>query len=533
MLRALTRIVLVLKGVATSCILGRSAAFGEFGDEKPQTAERTVCGFPAIRRRKTADRGKRGLRCITLATLKVRLRSRHLSLAILVALWAGTSGSSGLNAKVLAAGPGAPHATLQSAIAAARPGDTIQVSTGTYEGLIVLDRPLHLEGIGRPVLRGSGRGSVLTVLAGQCTIRGFVIEQSGKDLQAEDSGILLKSDGNVVANNELRDVLYGIYLYQSAGNTLRGNVIHGRKELPAGERGAGLHLWNSAGNLIEDNVVEQARDGMYIQSSPRNTIRRNRVSHLRYGLHFMSSDDNHFEENLFSHNVAGAAIMYSKGIEFRRNAFVYNRGFSSFGILFQDCDRCLSEDNLVAGNATGLFAEALRNSVFRNNIIAENDVALQIYGSSSNLSFSGNRFVENLSPLHVIGKHANARWEINGQGNYWSDYDGYDLDGDNVGDRPHRIQNVFEYLEGNYPRLRIYLSSPAAQALAAAERAFPVIQPSSESDARPIMRVGPLPAGVASLAPKPSSDSGLAGASVVMLAAGLLMLWQGRRGSVA
>lgn len=450
---------------------------------------------------------------------------------MLLVLIGGMADANALSARVLAVGQGSSHLTLQSAVAAAQPADTIQVSPGAYEGQIVLDRPLHLEGVGKPVLRGPGRGSVLTVLADHCTIRGFVVEHSGKDLQAEDSGILLKSNGNVVANNELRDVLYGIYLYHSTGNTLRGNVIHGRKELQAGERGAGLHLWNSADNLIEDNVVEQARDGMYIQSSPRNTIRRNRVSHLRYGLHFMSSDYNRFEENLFSHNVAGAAIMYSKGIEFRRNAFVHNRGFSSFGILFQDCDQCLSEGNLVADNATGLFAEALRNSVFRNNVIAENDVALQIYGSSSNLSFSGNRFVENLSPLQVIGKHANARWEVNGQGNFWSNYDGYDLDGDNVGDRPHRIQNVFEYLEGNYPRLRVYLTSSAAQALAAAERAFPVIQPSSEADPRPVMRPGAMPAGVAPLAPKASSHAGLALGSLVMLAAGILMLWQGQERS--
>jgi nitrous oxidase accessory protein len=465
----------------------------------------------------------------TFATCKhrnpLRLGVRSISLATTLVLCVGIA--STLNAKVLTVGPGAYHLTLQSAVAAAQAGDIIQVFAGTYEGQIVLDRPLHLEGLGKPLLRGPGRGSVLTVLADQCTIRGFVIEHSGKDLQAEDSGILLKSKGNVVANNELRDVLYGIYLYHSTGNALRGNVIQGRKELQTGERGAGLHLWNSADNLIEDNVIEQARDGMYIQSSPRNTIRRNRVSHLRYGLHFMSSDDNRFEENIFSHNIAGAAIMYSKGIEFRRNAFVHNRGFSSFGILFQDCDQCLSEDNLVADNATGLFAEALRNSVFRNNVIAENDVALQIYGSSSNLSFSGNRFVENLSPLQVVGRHANARWDINGQGNFWSDYDGYDLDGDNVGDRPHRIQNVFEYLEGNYPRLRLYLASPAAQALAAAERAFPVIQSSSEADSRPIMRAGALPAGVTPLAPKASSHAGLAGASLMMLVAGILMLWQG------
>jgi nitrous oxidase accessory protein len=454
---------------------------------------------------------------------------QNSSAAMLLAMFAALSSVNTVSAKVVEVGPDSGHSRLQSAIAAAQPGDTLQVLAGIYEGSFILDRPLHLQGVGKPVLRGLGKGSVLTVLADGCTISGFVIEHSGWDLMSEDSGILLKSNRNIVANNELRDVLYGIYLYHSMGNTLRGNVIHGRKELEAGQRGGGLHLWNSADNLIEGNVIEKARDGMYIQNSPRNTIRRNRVSHLRYGLHFMSSDFNRFEENLFSYNVAGAAIMYSKGIEFRRNAFVHNRGFSSFGILFQDCDQCLAEDNLVADNATGMFAEALRNSVFRNNVIAENDVALQIYGSSSKLSFSGNRFVENLSPLRLIGKRTNALWEVDGRGNFWSDYDGYDFNGDNIGDLPHRIQNVFEYLEGNYPRLRIYLNSPAAEALGAAERAFPVIRSSSEADPRPIMRAGNLPVGVIALAPPPSSHAGLAWVSLGMVIAGAFMLWQGQK----
>ena len=51
-----------------------------------------------------------------------------------------------------------------------------------------------------------------------------------------------------------------------------------------------------------------------------------------------------------------------------------------------------------------------------------------------------------------------------------------------------KVQNVFEYLEGNYPRLRLYLSSPAAQALAAAEQTFPIIQGSTEKDGAPLMK---------------------------------------------
>jgi nitrous oxidase accessory protein len=406
-----------------------------------------------------------------------------LLVVTLSALW------SVARAEVLTVGPSpARFQTIQSAIVVAKPGDVIRVQPGVYTGQFILDKQLALEGAGKPVLRSEGRDSVVIVIADRCSIRGFVIEHSGGDLQAEDSGLLLKSNENTVEGNELRDVLYGIYLYHSQRNKILGNTVRGRRELEVGSRGAGLHLWNSPDNTIEENTITDARDGMYIQSSPGNNIRRNRVLGVRYGLHYMSSDENKFEENVFSDNVAGAAIMYSRKIELRRNAFVHNRGFSSFGVLFQDCEEIVAEENLIVDNATGVFAEALRKSVFRRNVIAENDMALEIFSSSAQNLFVENNFIENLSPLRLIGRRSDTRWQEGGRGNYWSDYRGYDLDGDGVGDVAHKVQNVFEYLEGNYPRLRLYLSSPAAQALAAAEHAFPIIRGSSEKDGAPLMK---------------------------------------------
>ena len=377
--------------------------------------------------------------------------------------------------------------SIGAAIKAACAGDTIQVRSGNYSEAIVIDKTLALEGLDKPVIRGES-GSVITVLADRCTIRGFVVEHSGGDLQTEDSGILLKSGANVIEDNELRDVLFGIYLYSSGENTIRRNKICGRAWLDLGDRGSGLHFYNSPANTIEDNVILEARDGMYIQNSPHNVICRNRVTNLRYGLHYMYSDRNKFEENVFANNVAGAAIMYSNGLEFRRNAFIHNRGFSSFGILFQDCNDCLAEDNFIVDNATGLFMEAIRRSTFRANVIAENDVAIEMFSSADGNTFTENNFVENLSPLHVIGKSTTTRWMENGRGNFWGDSQGFDGDGDGIEDVPHKVQNVFEYMEGNYPRLRIYLNSPAAQALAVAEKTLPVLRGSSEIDRAPLSR---------------------------------------------
>jgi nitrous oxidase accessory protein len=383
--------------------------------------------------------------------------------------------------------------SIQNAIAAARAGDVIEVQPGIYTGQFILDKPLTLVGVNQPILRGAGADSVVIVTADSCVLRGFIIEHSGNDLTKEDSGLLLKAHNNLIENNELRDVLYGIYLYHASRNTLRGNVVRGRRALEIGERGAGLHLWNSPDNTLEDNTISDARDGLYIQASPGNTVRRNRVNRVRYGLHYMNSDDNRFEDNYFAENVAGAAIMYSRRITLRRNAFLHNRGFSSFGVLFQDCEDVTAEENFIINNATGLFLEALRKAVFRRNVIAENDLALHIFSNAADDLFVENNFTANLSPLHIVGKRAGVRWSEAGRGNYWSDYAGYDLDGDGIGDVRHKIQNVFEYLEGAYPRLRLYLHSPAAQALAAAEKTFPVLKGSPEADAAPLMYAVELP----------------------------------------
>jgi nitrous oxidase accessory protein len=389
---------------------------------------------------------------------------------------------------VLVVGEAGPYRSIREAIARASAGDTIRVERGVWPGNLVIDKPLTLEGAGRPVIRGDGRDSVVTVLAPDTTIRNFVIEHSGGMLVDEDSGILLKADGARLEYNEFRDVLFGIYLYHSSRNILTGNTIRGRPELELGERGSGIHIWYSSENTITGNSVTDTRDGMYLEYASRSMIKDNRIYRLRYGLHYMFSDDNWFEDNVFYDNVAGAAIMYSRRIEFRRNAFVKNRGFASFGILFQDSRDCVAEDNLVADNAVGFFMEAQRTSTFRRNTVAFNDVAIRTFSNAAENTFRWNNFIGNLSPIEVIGKRTDNNWSDQGAGNFWTQYDGYDLNADGIGDVPFRIQNVFERLEGNYPRLRLYLMSPASQALAVSERMFPIIEGSREYDDAPLMK---------------------------------------------
>ena len=396
-------------------------------------------------------------------------------------------------ARTFVVSPTGPLATISQALRLATNGDVVEVDGGAYNEDVVLNRSVKLVGIGYPVIRGRGDGSVITVAADGCAVRGFAIEHTGSSLENEDSGILLKSRDNRIENNHLDDVLFGIYLFQSDGNYIAGNSVRGRLASDFGDRGNGIHIWNSNYNTLERNSVADSRDGIYVQNSNHNAIRNSQVHNLRYGLHFMYSDDNDFEGNEFYNNIAGAAIMYSRRIRFRRNMFLHNRGFASYGILFQADEDCVAEENVVADNAVGIFMEALIRSTLKGNLIAGNDVALRTFTSATDDHFERNNVIENLSPMELVGGHTDNLWNGSTGGNYWSDYDGFDLNGDGIGDVPYQIQNVFEHLEAQLPLLRLYLFSPAAQSLALAERAFPVFQTRQETDSRPLMKPVAMP----------------------------------------
>ena len=359
------------------------------------------------------------------------------------------------------------------------------VPAGTYEGDLLIDRPITLVGVDRPVLRGSGHGSVVRVSSADVTIDGFDIDGRGNgDLGRDTSGIHVAAPR--VTIRDCRDPRLPVRHLprESDDAVLEDNIVAGIPGRSPGEIGSGIHVWNSQRFRLAGNTVTGTRDGFYIQSSSHGDVRGNRATDLRYGLHYMFSDDNVFEDNVFENGAAGAALMYSNRMKFRRNRFVRNRGFASVGLLLKACDDVVAEDNLIADNARGIFLEGSNRNHFRRNVVAMSDMALVIYDSSGANVFEGNAFVGNLAPLSLSGRRTDTRFDRN----YWSDHREPDLDGDGVADRPYRLSNVFDHVRGNLTAADLFSHSIAAMALGAAERSFPVLDPVPVVDAHPLAR---------------------------------------------
>jgi nitrous oxidase accessory protein len=388
---------------------------------------------------------------------------------------------------------------LQALVDAAHPGDIVRVSPGTYRGDLLIDKPLRLVGYGRPLLRGSGTGSVIRVRAADVTLEGLDIDgMGGGDLGRDTSGIHVAAPGVVVRDCRIHGSLFGIYLREAHGARVERTTVRGIAGLAPGEKGSGIHVWNTDGFRLVDNRIDDTRDGFYIQSSPHGVLIRNTASDVRYGLHYMFSDDNVFEDNVFQRADAGTALMYSKRITFRRNQFLHNRGFASVGLLFKSCDDVLAEDNLIADNARGIFLEGSYRNVFRRNIIAESDTAIVLYDSCGGVRIEGNSFVANLTPLTLVGRRTDTVFS----GNYWSDNDEPDLDGDGRSDRPFRLSNVFDHLRGNLTAADLFAQGLGASVLATAERTFPVLAPILVEDPSPLARPASLPN-----VPRPARDT--------------------------
>jgi nitrous oxidase accessory protein len=395
--------------------------------------------------------------------------------------------------KEIIVGEEAPYSSITGAIHNSNEGDTIVVKGGIYKENVLINKSLHLIGENQPVIDASYRGDVVRIEADKVMIKGFNIRKSGSDLLKEDSGIkLVNSSGVIIEGNKLEDVIIGIYLYSSPGNTIRNNTSNGRADFSTEEaNGNGIHLWKSPNNTIEGNHVVKHRDGIYVEFAPGNLIKKNHCErNVRYGLHYMYSDDNTFEGNIFEKNGTGSALMYSKNIVLRNNTFKNNVGPNGFGMLFKSLNDSIVEENLIVNNTVGVFMDDANRNVFTRNIFSQNGWAIDLFSSSNNNTIYANDFLNNTFQVMTDTDRTTNKFYKDLTGNFWSDYrgyNGYDLNGDGVGDIPYKPVKLLSYLMKRYSDLTVFLESPGLKALEFAERVLPVLNPVELEDPYPLM----------------------------------------------
>ena len=319
--------------------------------------------------------------------------------------------------------PSHPFQHIQEGIDRAIPGDTVFVVNGTYYEHLLVEKTINLIGEDRneTIIDCDGNKAGVCVSADRVRVSEFTIQNA-------ICGINIESNHNIVSDNIITYIEYGINISKSHKNLISGNT------LLYNDRGIYLG-WSYSNNITGNNITKNTNTTLRSppggQGNTPNTLSESPPRNLRkmwdpdieiclsYGicLH-KSSTTNRLQGNTISNNL--------------------------FGIHF-DSRMPASGDNIINGNT------------IRNNSYG---IWIEAWPYSYSNRFFHNNFIHN--GIHARNLYTLNYWD-NGYpsgGNYWDDYTGTDEfsgpeqnepDPDGIGDTPYEIYKGYTSIFDNYP----------------------------------------------------------------------------------
>ena len=375
---------------------------------------------------------------------------------------------------------------IAATLARAAEGDTLLLRPGTYREQIVLDRPVTLDGGGAAIIDGGGSGSVVTVTGDDVTVKGLTVTGSGSDHEAIDSGIKLTKTARAaqVLDNRVLGNLYGIDIHGARDALVAGNTVEGRQDRHMNSRGNGIYLWNAPGAVVENNSVRWGRDGIFVNSSKKNIFRNNTFRDLRFAVHYMYADNSEVSGNVSIGNHLGYAVMFSTRVKVTDNVSLNDR---DHGVMLNYANKSIITGNVIKntkGKCTFLYNS--HKNDFSGNWFEGCGIGIHFTAGSGDNRMVGNAFLNNRTQVKYVSTKW-VEWSEDGQGNYWSDFAAYDVDGDGIADTPYRPNDSMDHVLWTQPAAKMLLGSPAVQLVRWSQASFPALLPGGVMDSHALM----------------------------------------------
>jgi len=374
---------------------------------------------------------------------------------------------------------------LAMAVEQADSGATIFLEPRTYSvNELLIKKSVTIDGQNSAILDIGGEGYGLIVTGKNITLKNFEIKNSGFGFMDDFAAILVEKSNNILIQNlTLTNNFFGIFVANSESVEVSNNKIISNAERQT-TSGNGVHMWYSKDVEVHQNEITGHRDGIYLEFVEGSLITGNNVySNIRYGLHFMYSDNCSYIGNEFRDNISGVAVMYTKNVIMRHNRFVQNWGANRYGLLLKEINDSVVQFNRFDTNSVAIYSEASNRVEIQQNEFYNNGTAIRMMANGLDNLIERNNFIGNVFEVSTNSRSNPNHYE----GNYWSQYEGYDLDRDGVGDVEHRPVRLFSLFAERNPMSLIMLRSIMAGLLDTAERVFPVLTPKSLVDPKPAM----------------------------------------------
>ncbi|XOZ33035.1 nitrous oxide reductase family maturation protein NosD [Halomonadaceae bacterium KBTZ08] len=390
---------------------------------------------------------------------------------------------------------------LSDALENAESGETLELEPGLFKGHYRIDTSLTLQGSPGTLIDGNGKGTILTIAAPDVAVKQLLLRNSGSNLTDLDAAIFIEGSGRNthIQANHIRAQGFGVWIDEAPDVLIERNRITGNTSIRSQDRGNGIHLHHVNGAMIRDNTVCQARDGIYINVSNNNTLAGNRLCNQRYGIHYMYSNSNTVRNNRSWGNRTGYALMQSTKLNVIGNRAEDDKGYGF--LLNYITDSVLrdntaidikastapgSERSIEGGEGKALFIYNSQQNRIHDNTFARTAIGIHMTAGSENNEIHGNALISNRTQVKYVATRA-QEWSRNGRGNYWSDYMGWDIDGDGIGDTPHEPNDAVDRILWTYPMARVLMNSPAVALMRWVQSAFPILSPRGVKDSHPLM----------------------------------------------
>lgn len=280
-------------------------------------------------------------------------------------------------------------------------------------------------------LTGNITNATLTIERDNVVLDGAGYSITGNSTQYHDGITVLDRTNVTIKSIKIFQFAVGIQLLQTSNSTISANVM---ATLQA------ISIFISDYNIIIGNVATSG-SGVSGHSSNNNLIKDNSFScnlsaPVNYNGVFINGNNNIITNNTLIHDKA---IRVSDS---NNNIISYNTIIDGqTGIELTRASNNMIFGNIIKGktdNATGavyITQEAFNNTVFEN---AFNNNVLAVYLKSSNNTFYKNNFVNNTNNA-LIMPGLQVNWDNVAVGNYWSNFQGTDSNGDGISETFYKI----------------------------------------------------------------------------------------------
>jgi nitrous oxidase accessory protein len=166
------------------------------------------------------------------------------------------------------------------------------------------------------------------------------------------------------------------------------------------------------------------------------------------------------------------------------NVFKESWGGAAYGLLLKDIKDCRVLNNKFERNSIAIHIDGSDRIQIEKNVLIDNGWAIKIMANCQENEISDNDFINNSFQVATNSRHSRSAFS----GNYWSSYQGYDLDRDGYGDVAYRPVSLYSLLVESNPPTLVLLRSLTIEALDLAERIIPTLTPETLLDSKPRMR---------------------------------------------